>query len=100
MGPARRWIGCAGLGVATVLTVEAAWALDEHDAARAAVNARASLPLEAIIHRAGLQPSQILDAKIVRTEPSYRYRLRLLDEDDRVREILVDGRTGAIISSE
>ena len=97
---ARRWIGSTGLGVVTVLAVDGAFALDEHDAARAAVNARAVLPLEAIIHRAGLQPGQILDAKIVRTEPTYRYRLRLLDENDRVREVLVDGRTGAIINGE
>jgi uncharacterized membrane protein YkoI len=93
-------IGCAGLGVANGLAGGPAGAMDEHDAARAAVNARASLPLEALIDRAGLEPSQILDAKIVRTEPSYRYRVRWLDEQNRVREMLVDGRTGAVVTDE
>ncbi|MFW5679114.1 MAG: PepSY domain-containing protein [Pseudomonadota bacterium] len=95
-----RWIGCAGLGVVSGLAASSSSAMDEHDAARAAVNARDSLPLEAIIGRAGLEPEQILDAKIVRTEPSYRYRVRWLDEQDRVREMLVDGRTGAVVTDE
>jgi uncharacterized membrane protein YkoI len=89
-------------GIAAVAVASSCWAqpLDEHDAARAAVNARASLPLEAIIERAGLSPDQILDARIVRTEPSYRYRLKILDDDNRVREVLVDGLTGAIVTGE
>ncbi|TVQ35513.1 MAG: hypothetical protein EA356_07335 [Geminicoccaceae bacterium] len=88
------------MGAALGVGLDTAWAMDEHDAARAAVNARASLPLEALIGRAGLQPSQILDAKIERTEPSYRYRLRWLDDEDRVQEILIDGRTGAVVERE
>lgn len=99
-----RWDGRKLTVMGLVLVAAAAGVraepLAEHDEARAAVNARASLPLEAILGRAGLDPSQVLDARIVRTEPSYRYRLKVLDADNRVRDVLVDGRTGAIVTGE
>lgn len=75
-------------------------ALDEHDAAKAAVAARASLPLAAIVERVAGPDAEVLDARIERTASTYRYRLKLLEDGHRVRELVVDGRTGAIVAGD
>ncbi len=72
-------------------------AIEEHDAARAAVATRSTLPLEAIVERVVGADSQVLDAELERTPTSYRYRLKLLEHGHRVRELIVDGRTGAVV---
>ncbi len=83
-----------------VAAASGAHALEEHDAARAAVAARASLPLQAIVDRVAGRNGKILDAWIEEGAPTYRYRLMLLESGHRVREVVVDGRTGAIISGD
>jgi uncharacterized membrane protein YkoI len=75
-------------------------AIDEHDAAKAAVTTRATMPLEAILDRVVGADAQVLDAELERTPTSYRYRLKLLEHGHRVREIVVDGRTGAVVGGE
>ena len=86
------------VGAGTVLTPCAA--IEEHDAAKAAVTTRAALPLEAIVDRVVGADTQVLDAQLERTQNSYRYRLKLLEHGHRVREIVVDGRTGAVVGGE
>jgi uncharacterized membrane protein YkoI len=75
-------------------------AIEEHDAAKAAVTTRAAMPLEAIVDRVVGADSQVLDAELERTPTSYRYRLKLLEHGHRVREVIVDGRTGAVVEGE
>ncbi len=75
-------------------------AIEEHDAAKAAVTTRAAMPLEAIVDRVVGADAQVLDAELERTPTSYRYRLKLLEHGHRVREVVVDGRTGAVVGGE
>ena len=93
----KRWL--AILAPTAVLAVAApCHGLDEHDAAKAAVAARASLPLEAIVERVVGADTEILDAHIERTSSTYRYRLKLLEGGHTVRILIVDDRTGAVLS--
>ncbi|WGF86491.1 PepSY domain-containing protein [Marinivivus vitaminiproducens] len=70
----------------------------DHDAARAAVQAGEVRPLEAIL--AGL-PTQVagelLDAQLQRSADHWRYVLKLLDSQGQMREVTVDGATGAVL---
>jgi uncharacterized membrane protein YkoI len=75
-------------------------AIEEHDAAKAAVTTRAAMPLEAIVDRVVGPDTQVLDAEFERTPTSYRYRLKLLEHGHRVREVIVDGRTGAVVGDD
>jgi len=75
-------------------------AIEEHDAAKAAVTTRAAMPLEAILERVAGADTQVLDAELERTPTSYRYRLKLLEGGHRVREVIVDGRTGDVVGGE
>ncbi len=75
-------------------------AIEEHDAAKAAVTTRAAMPLEAIVDRVVGADTHVLDAELERTPTSYRYRLKLLEHGHRVREVIVDGRTGAVVEGE
>jgi uncharacterized membrane protein YkoI len=90
------------LGALAVLAVPCApcSAIEEHDAAKAAVTTRAAMPLEAIVERVVGADAQVLDAELERTPTSYRYRLKLLEDGHRVREVIVDGRTGAVVQGE
>jgi len=72
-------------------------ALEEHDAAKAAVTTRETMPLEAILERVVDADTQVLDARLERTPTSYRYHLKLLEQGRRVRKIVVDGRTGVVV---
>lgn len=75
-------------------------AIEEHDAAKAAVTTRATMPLEAIVDRVVGADTQVLDAELERTPTSYRYRLKLLEHGHRVREVIVDGRTGDVVKGD
>ncbi|MFP4125993.1 MAG: PepSY domain-containing protein [Alphaproteobacteria bacterium] len=75
-------------------------AIEEHDAAKAAVTTRATMPLETIIDRVVGADTQVLDAELERTPTSYRYRLKLLEQGHRVREVIVDGRTGDVVKGD
>ncbi len=77
-----------------------AWALDEHDAAKAAVATRESLPLAAIVARVSAQDSKVLDVRIEEDADGYRYHLKILESGNRVRKIVVDGRTGAVVAGD
>jgi hypothetical protein len=89
---------------ALVATAGGTWtpcsALEEHDAAKAAVTTRATMPLETIVDRVVGADTQMLDAELERTPTSYRYRLKLLEQGHRVREVIVDGRTGAVVGGD
>jgi uncharacterized membrane protein YkoI len=92
------------LALAALVVAGAVWtpcaALEEHDAAKAAVTTRATMPLETIVDRVVGADTQVLDAELERTPTSYRYRLKLLEHGHRVREVVVDGRTGAVVGGE
>ena len=90
------------LGALAVLAVPCApcIAIEEHDAAKAAVTTRAAMPLEAIVERVVGADAQVLDAELERTPTSYRYRLKLLEDGHLVREVIVDGRTGDVVGGE
>jgi len=72
-------------------------ALEEHDAAKAAVTTRATLPLEAIVERVVGEDATVLDAELERTPTTYRYHLKVLERGHRVRKIIVDGQTGDVV---
>jgi uncharacterized membrane protein YkoI len=96
MGKARIVILAAGLIVSA-----AAWADDDHERAREALERGDILPLTEIMARVSDQhPGQILAAEFDREWFGYRYELELLDEDGYMLEVEVDAATGEILEVE
>lgn len=84
-----------------VLLVPASWALEENERVKRAVDAGHVRPLEEILDQLGDRlDGRLLDAELVGRPPSMRYRLKLLDGGDRVREVVVDGQSGGILKGD
>lgn len=70
----------------------------DHNAARAAVQAGEVQPLESILSGLPAQVSgELLDAQLQRTDHNWRYILKILDSQGQMREVTVDGATGAVL---
>ncbi len=77
-------------------------AAGDHDRARAAVRAGEVLSLERILSTVRRQfPGRVLDAGLFRRGPDRRwlYRVKILRPNGNVMFILVDGRSGAIVTT-
>ncbi len=58
------------------------------------------LPLDAILHRAGIERGRLLDVEMKERRGRIFYELELLDESSRVREIEVEAKSGRIVREE
>ena len=82
-------------------SMNAAWAGDDHDAARQLLEAGEILSLENIL--ADIRPSypgRILEVDLEREHGRMVYELEILGPDSVVREIYVDAHSGEILSVE
>jgi uncharacterized membrane protein YkoI len=69
----------------------------DQDAARAAVESGAILPLETILARLkGRLPGEIVKVKLEREHGGWVYEFRMIDPQGRWREIAVDAATGGL----
>jgi uncharacterized membrane protein YkoI len=72
----------------------------DQDAARAAVESGAILPLETILARLkGRLPGEIVKVKLERHREAWTYEFRVIDPQGHWREIVVDAATGGVIGS-
>ncbi len=100
----------AGAMAAWVLLAAPAWADDarpmDEEMERALQRARELsargeiLPLDAILHRAGVGRGRLLEVEMKERRGRVFYELELLDEGGRVREIEVDAKSGRIVREE
>ncbi len=58
------------------------------------------LPLEVILHRAGIERRRLLEVEMKSRGDRVYYELELIDARSRVREVEVDARSGAILREE
>lgn len=85
----------------TVSVSAPALAADPHETARAAVKRSAALPLERILAAVSAErPGELLDVELVEAGRAYTYRLKIIDPNNRVHDLTIDGATGEIMRSE
>lgn len=106
----RRLLGrarsCAVRGVLVVAALSAlthaqAGRADEHDhdRARRAVQAGEILPLQTLLQRVqAAHPGQVLELELERDDGRWTYEIRLLQPDGRLVRLVVDARTGDVLS--
>lgn len=71
----------------------------DHDRARAAVQAGEVLPLPAVLERLKRShPGQVLELELEREDGQWVYEVRLLAADGQLLKLLLDARTGAVLS--
>ena len=81
------------------MTLGAAAAAGNHDAARDAVRAGRSLPLGAIVNQVERrQPGRLLDADLNDRGGRLVYRLRWMTPNGNVLNMVVDARSGRVLS--
>lgn len=74
---------------------------DDHERAREAVRRGELLPLERILALHPLRPGErLLEVEVERDNGRWEYELELLGADGRVREIEVDGASGALLDAD
>ncbi len=94
--PARALLLALGLAV-VMLSVPPVSAQD-HDRARDAVSSGQAQPLDAILPKVRARyPGRLLDAKLTRNGGKYRYVIKILDKNGKVRRVTVDARSGRIL---
>ncbi len=94
------------LGLALVAGVAPAHDDDDHERARAAVQAGQALPLRSVLERlARSHPGQVLDVELEAAEahdgpasPPWIYKIKLLQPDGRLLKLKVDARSGAVLA--
>lgn len=95
-GSARAVVLALGL-VLTALCAPPASAQD-HDTARDAVSSGQAQPLDAILPKVRARyPGRLLDAKLTRSGGKYRYVIKILNKNGKVRRVTVDARSGRIL---
>lgn len=97
----RLRVATLGLLLALLAAAPPAWAASEQERARAAVEAGEVLPLNAILNRLRRDyPGRILDAELdEKGRGKWVYRIKLLKNNGRVVELMVDGGSGQVLRS-
>ncbi len=86
------------LGVALALFSAPPASAKDHDKAREAVSSGQAQPLDAILPKVRARyPGQLLDAKLKKSGGKYRYIIKILDKNGKVRRVTVDARSGRIL---
>ena len=92
---------CARAGWFCVgLALPAAWAggTDDHDRARAALQAGEVLPLPTLLERLQrAHPGQVLEVDLEREDARWIYELKLLQADGQLLKLEVDARTAQVL---
>lgn len=71
----------------------------DHDRARAAVQAGEALPLPAVLKQLERShPGQVLEVELEREDGRWRYEVKLLQADGQLLKLVLDARTGAVLS--
>ena len=71
----------------------------DHDRARRAVEAGEILPLQTLLQRVQASyPGQVLELELERDDGRWTYEIRLLQPDGRLVRLVVDARTGDVLS--
>jgi len=74
---------------------------DDHERAREAVRRGELLSLERILALHPLRPGErLIEVEIERDQGRWEYELELLGEDGRVRELEIDGASGALLDED
>ena len=90
----------ASLVLAVVLAWPAAWAgdKDDHERARAAVQAGEVLPLATVLERLKRShPGQVLELELERDDGRWIYEVKLLQADGLLLKLDVDARTAQVL---
>ncbi len=98
----RRLAAVAGLLWLGAL-VAPAWAddRDDHERARAAVQAGEVLPLPQVLERLQrTHPGQVLEVELERDDGHWRYELKLLQADGQLRKLKLDARTAQVLNDQ
>ena len=97
--PWRRLASVLALAWAASLPVHAP-EREDHDRARAAVQAGEVLPLPELLARVQRsQPGRVLDVELEREDGRWLYELKLLRADGQRLKLLVDARSGEVLGS-
>lgn len=104
---ARHTIVCARaaaaallLAAAGTLPVAAAGGRDDHERARAAVQAGEVLPLPALLERLQrTHPGQVLELELEREDGRWIYEVRLLQPDGQLLKLEVDAHTAQVLEA-
>jgi uncharacterized membrane protein YkoI len=98
----RRRLGRAcllALALASVWPMSEARRDGDHDRARAAVQAGEVLPLPTLLEQLRRShPGQVLEVELEREDGRWRYEVKLLQPDGQLRKLLLDARSGAVLS--
>lgn len=95
-GPARALL--LTLAVAVVALPAPAASAQDHDKAREAVSSGQAQPLDAILPKVRARyPGRLLDAKLTGSRGKYRYVIKILNKNGKVRRVTVDARSGRIL---
>jgi uncharacterized membrane protein YkoI len=80
------------------VVLPAAWAGDDHDRARAAVQAGEVLPLPALLEQLQrTHPGQVLELELEQEGKRWIYEIKLLQPDGRLLKLDVDARTAEVL---
>lgn len=96
----RRLAAVAGLVWLGALAAPA-WAddRDDHERARAAVQAGEVLPLPQVLERLQrTHPGQVLEVELERDDGRWRYEVKLLQADGQLRKLKLDARTAQVLN--
>lgn len=95
-GPVRAFL--LALVVAVVALPAPPASAQDHDKAREAVSSGQAQPLDAILPKVRARyPGRLLDAKLTGSRGKYRYVIKILDKNGKVRRVTVDARSGRIL---
>ncbi len=84
--------------LACVALPSAPAAANDHDKARDAVSSGQAQPLDSILPQVRARyPGRLLDAKLTRSGGKYRYVIKILGKNGKVRRVTVDARSGRIL---
>lgn len=99
--PLRRRAAHAGLlGCAVALALAPAWAedKDDHDQARAAVQAGQVLPLSTVLDRLQrTHPGQVLELQLEREDGRWIYEIKMLQRDGQLLKLELDAATAQVL---
>lgn len=95
-GPTRALL--FALGVAVMVLSTSPVSAQDHNKARDAVSSGEAQPLDAILPKVRARyPGRLLDAKLTGSSGKYRYVIKILNKNGKVRRVTVDARSGRIL---
>lgn len=98
--PSSSWLARLALAAAVSTTLLPAMADDDHNRARAAVQAGQILPLKTVLERLERDhPGQVLEIELDREKDRWIYEVRLLQADGKLVKLELDAATADVLRS-